>query len=285
MANWWDDLEPAKPAAPSAAPWWADLEQNRETTGGEFVGGLMAQGARGIMRAGRDTLALAAKAGTAAPDAIRKLIGMEPIGPMLERQAGAFFEPGMQAATEMMPEAYQRELGREVIGQNEETGELEFSLPTGEQTVGTMVESLPQIPGMIAGGQGAAGLMARAFPKASQRPTPRTPAEAGSQAAEDALQQARARKPPATPAPVAAPSMRRWATFPPKAPPTLTPPSTRCWRPPRRRPPMDDLERLHQSLHRLLWEAAGLWTQQRLRLILLRARWETLPRRQGADRS
>jgi hypothetical protein len=168
MANWWDDLEPAKPAAPSAAPWWADLEQNRETTGGEFVGGLMAQGARGIMRAGRDTLALAAKAGTAAPDAIRKLIGMEPIGPMLERQAGAFFEPGMQAATEMMPEAYQRELGREVIGQNEETGELEFSLPTGEQTVGTMVESLPQIPGMIAGGQGAAGLMARAFPKASQ---------------------------------------------------------------------------------------------------------------------
>lgn len=168
MANWWDDLEPAKPAAPSAAPWWADLEQNRETTGGEFVGGLMAQGARGIMRAGRDTLALAAKAGTAAPDAIRKLIGMEPIGPMLERQAGAFFEPGMQAATEMMPEAYQRELGREVIGQNEETGELEFSLPTGEQTVGTLVESLPQIPGMIAGGQGAAGLMARAFPKASQ---------------------------------------------------------------------------------------------------------------------
>jgi hypothetical protein len=47
----------------------------------------------------------------------------------------------------------------------------------------------------------------------------------------------------------------------------------------------EDAERLKEALDRLLWEAAGLWTQQRLRLILLRARWETLPRRQGADRS
>jgi GGDEF domain-containing protein len=132
-----------------------DVATTPETTMGEFALGSGLQLGRGIMRASRDTLALGVRASNAIPDLVLGPLGMAR-GDQMVNEIGDAFEPGISGAAALMPAAYQSELDSKIIGRDT-AGDLTLGAPTGEQIVGTLLESLPAIPGLLAGGQGIAG--------------------------------------------------------------------------------------------------------------------------------
>ena len=119
---------------------WVGGDGARETTFGEFAGGAGIDLVQGLTRA---------------PESLLDLIGWATGGQSLLTPAGKqAFEDSRQTLEAYKPAAYRAEQASPIV-QRDEQGSIDgFNLPTGESLVGTIMQSLPQIPQMVATGGG-----------------------------------------------------------------------------------------------------------------------------------
>lgn len=139
------------PELETAAP--APVE--RETSIAEFAQGVGLQGLRGTIGASE---ALASQGDLAARGLIPGYSALVP-RTAAQKVIGDIYEPGKEAATELMPEAYRAELERDIVLTNENDEITGFQMPTGEQVVGTIAESAAYIPQLLAGGGAASSAL------------------------------------------------------------------------------------------------------------------------------
>ena len=119
---------------------WGAGDSARETTLGEFAGGAGIDLVQGLTRA---------------PESLLDLIGWATGGESLLTPAGKqVFEDSRQTLEAYKPAAYRAEQAVPVVQRDEQGGINGFNLPTGESLVGTIMQSAPQIPQMIATGGG-----------------------------------------------------------------------------------------------------------------------------------
>ncbi len=119
---------------------WEYGDNARETTLGEFAGGAGIDLVQGLTRA---------------PESLLDLIGWATGGESLLTPEGkAGFEGARQTLETYKPAAYRAEQASPIVQRDEQGGIDGFNLPTGESLVGTIAQSLPQIPQMIYGGGG-----------------------------------------------------------------------------------------------------------------------------------
>lgn len=135
-------------------------EPPRETTWGEFAQGVGSQLARGITGGLQSAVATGAEIQSRLPaQMIADLITGENIDKRRQALAQSA-QPIQEEITSWIPETYQEELSRPIIGRNEQGNFTGFNVPTAEQVIGTVSESLGYIPQFVAGG-GLAGTLAR----------------------------------------------------------------------------------------------------------------------------
>lgn len=147
-AGWWDDASnfAGAPATPGAVDDWPDSSPPRETTWGEFAGGLASDAAQGIMRAPKAIADLGVQA-ERMPGAFGLLgaLGMNP-----SQSASDFFQRGIDSAESMKPEAYKAEANQGFVSRDAEGNMDGLQMPSSEAALGTLLQSLPQIPQFIA---------------------------------------------------------------------------------------------------------------------------------------
>jgi hypothetical protein len=120
--NYFDQFDAAQPA------------RRKGPTVGDFVKGSGLKLASGFMRAPKTVADLVQ---TVAPNPITGA-------------ASDFFQEGIDAASNLTPKSYQEQLGQEIVGRDD-AGNLTFDAPNKAQIVGTVLESLPQIPFILGG--------------------------------------------------------------------------------------------------------------------------------------
>lgn len=82
-------------------------------------------------------------------------------------QVTRYFNNARAAYEQFKPEAYKAEQAKPIVSRDAEGSITGIGLPSGEQLLGTTMQTLPQIPQMIVGGGGARNVVAKVLPEAS----------------------------------------------------------------------------------------------------------------------
>lgn len=119
---------------------WAAGDSARETTFGEMLGGAGIDAVQGLTRA---------------PEALLDLVGWLGGGQSLLTPTGKQgFEDARQTLEQFKPAAYRAEQAVPVVQRDAQGNIAGANLPSGESVLGTIAQSLPQIPQMVATGGG-----------------------------------------------------------------------------------------------------------------------------------
>lgn len=131
---------------------WAAGDAARETTFGEMLQGGGVDLVQGLTRA---------------PEALADLLGWVSGGESLLTPEGkAAFESSRQTLEQFKPEAYRAEQAVPIVQRDKQGGIAGVNLPSGESVAGTILQSIPQIPQMIATGGGLRSVAQGALPNA-----------------------------------------------------------------------------------------------------------------------
>lgn len=135
----------------NAGGYWESGDRARETTWGELGSGLALDA----------TAAL-----TYAPEAVADLAGWLFGGgqSVLSTEGKQAFQGARDWIQSYRPEAYVAERSAPIVQRDAEGGIAGVNVPTAEAVLGTVAESLPQVPMMLLGGSGAANLARSALP-------------------------------------------------------------------------------------------------------------------------